>query len=287
MRKRKIVVIRDGMARDFVPAKAHGLGAVVGMKVDATRRELWANSCHGDHPPALEEPDPQRQGEGAVFRFALPSGKLLAVHRAGSVQQPLCFNDLAFGPDGDLFLSTGPEGVYRVVGGRLERFAETSGLFVNGLDVSKDGRRLYLATHPQGVFTLDLQSRVLRPLETSVGVALGGIDGLYVHEGSLVGVQNGLGSGRERVVQAFLDEAGGRVTCLEILERSHPDYDVPTTGVVVGQDLVYVAGSQLNRLDDAGRPWPVDRLRESAILRLPLLPRCRTGGAARLDLSPS
>jgi len=79
LRKRKIVTVLDGVARDFVPAKAHGLGAVLGMKVDASRRELWANSCHGDYPPALEDPDPERRGEAAVFRFALPSGSLLAV----------------------------------------------------------------------------------------------------------------------------------------------------------------------------------------------------------------
>jgi hypothetical protein len=33
------------------------------------------------------------------------------------------------------------------------------------------------------------------------------------------------------------------------------------------------------------RPWPLDRLREPAVLRLPLAPRCRAGGpGARIDL---
>jgi sugar lactone lactonase YvrE len=286
LRKRKIVAVRDAVTWDFVPSKAHGLGAVLGMKVDAARRELWANSCHGDAPPAIVDPEAARQGEAAVLRFDLQTGKLLAAHRTGNRSQPICFNDLALTPDGDVYLSSGPDGVFRVrrASGRLERFVDTPGLFVNGIAASADGRRLYLAEHLRGVIVLDVASRAIRPLATPAAVALGGIDGLYVHGRSLVGVQNGFAAGPERVVQAFLDEAGERATCVETLERNHPDYDVPTTGVIVANALVYVAGSQLNRVDEAGRPWPLDRLRESAVLRLPLAGECPVSGpSARVD----
>jgi hypothetical protein len=287
LRKRKIVVVRDGVARDFVPAKAHGLGAVLGLKVDAARRELWANSCHGDFRPAILDPEPKRRGEAALYRFELATGKLLGAYRTGSRERPVCFNDLALTPEGEVYLSAGGDGVFRVAraAGRLERFVETPGLLVNGIAASADGRRLYLADHLRGVLLLDPVTRTLRPLAVPPAVSLGGIDGLYVHRQSLVGIQNGFAAGPERVVQAFLDAAGERVTCFEVLERSHPDYDVPTTGVLVGDDLVYVAGSQLNRLDERGAPWPPDRLRESALLRLPLARECGAGSpSARVDL---
>ena len=276
MRKRKVVVVRGGVARDFVAAKAHGLGAVLGMKVDAARRELLVNSCHADFSPAIVDPEPGRLGEAAVYRFALGTGRLVAVQRTGSKAQPVCFNDLALTPDGDVYLSTGGDGVFHLArnSGRLERFVETPGLLVNGIAAAPDGRRLYLADHMRGVMVLDVASRELRPLQVPPATALGGIDGLYVHGASLVGIQNGLSAGPERVLQAFLDADGSRATCVELLERTHPDYDVPTTGVIVGDALVYVAGSQLNRLDDTGQPLPQDRLRESAVLRLGLLPGC-------------
>jgi hypothetical protein len=282
LRKRKVVVVRDGVARDFVAAKAHGLGAVLGMKVDAARRELWVNSCHGDFPPAILDPEPKRVGEGAVYRFALGTGRLVGVQRTGSKSQPVCFNDLALTPQGDAYFSTGADGVYRLAAasGRLERFAMTPGLLVNGIAAAPDGQRLYLADHMRGVMTLDVASRELRPLQVPPATALGGIDGLYVHGGSLVGIQNGLSAGPERVVQAFLGPDGARATCVDTLERNHPDYDVPTTGVIVGDDLVYVAGSQLNRLDEDGRPLPLDQLRESAVLRLALPYRCSVGSAS-------
>lgn len=287
LHKRKVVVVRDGVARDFVPSKADGLGAVLGLKVEAARRELWLNSCHYEYTPAVVDPDPKRLGETGVFRYDLRSGKLIKAYRTGSRKQPVCFNDLAFTPEGGVYMSSGPDGVFRVerATDRLERFIETPGLLVNGIAAAEDGRRLYLADHLRGVVVLDLATRVLRPLAVPPGVTLAGIDGLYVHGRSLVGVQNGLAAGPERVIQAFLDEAGAAVTCADVLERSHPDYSVPTCGTIVGDDLVYVAGSQLDRLDDKGRPLPLAELRESVVLRLPLRRSCSVGSpSARVDL---
>jgi len=280
--RRKIVAVREGVARDFVASKADGLGAVLGMKVDAARRELWANSCHGAEPPVILDAEPKRRGEAAVHRYDLRSGRLIRAYRTGSRKQPLCFNDLALTPEGDVYLSTGPDGIFRVSRARdaLERVVATPGLFVNGIAASADGRRLYLADWARGVVLLDVATRSLQPLALPPAASLVGIDGLYVHGQSLIGIQNGLASGPERVLQAFLDASGSRVTCVELLERNHPAYDVPTTGVVVGQELFYVASSQLNRLDGAGRPLPADRLRESTVLRLPLREACAAGPAS-------
>ena len=49
------------------------------------------------------------------------------------------------------------------------------------------------------------------------------------------------------MIQAFLDGTGAAVTCADVIERNHPEYSVPTCGAVVGDDLVYVAASQLDR----------------------------------------
>ncbi|HEY6553938.1 MAG TPA: hypothetical protein VI669_11325, partial [Vicinamibacteria bacterium] len=278
--RRKIVAVRAGVARDFVATKAFGLGAVLGMKLDPTRRELLANTCHGAEPPVLLDTEAERRGEAALHRYDLRTGKLVRAYRTGSRTQPVCFNDLALTPEGDVYLSTGPSGVFRVSRARdqLELFAPTPGLFVNGIAASADGRRLYLADWARGVVVLDVATREMQALATP-GATLVGIDGLYVHGQSLVGIQNGIAGGPDRVVQAFLDASGSRVTCVVLLERNHPAYDTPTTGVIVGGDLYYVAGSQLNRLDAAGRPLPLDQLRESVVLKLPLRGSCEAGPA--------
>jgi hypothetical protein len=53
-----------------------------------------------------------------------------------------------------------------------------------------------------------------------------GIDGLYVHRGALLWVQNGIEPAR--VVLAPLTDDGLTIRSLRTLDRGHPDYAVPT-----------------------------------------------------------
>jgi hypothetical protein len=57
-----------------------------------------------------------------------------------------------------------------------------------------------------------------------------------------------------------------------VLEAGHPDYLSPTTGVVVGDTLFYVATAQLRAIRPGGRLAPLDSMRDNIILRLPIPP---------------
>ena len=63
---------------------------------------------------------------------------------------------------------------------------------------------------------------------------------------------------------------------------NNPLFKEPTLGVVVKQDLFYVANSQWGSFDKGGVLWPIERLKEPVILRLHLSSRatrsmnCRT-----------
>src|SRR5689334_10773244 len=80
LHKRKIVrVDRDGVATDFIASKGDGLWAVLGMKIDPQRRELWANSCAlgpTERPPMID-PEPSEAGRAAVHRYDLRTGELV------------------------------------------------------------------------------------------------------------------------------------------------------------------------------------------------------------------
>jgi hypothetical protein len=60
-----------------------------------------------------------------------------------------------------------------------------------------------------------------------------------------------------------------RVIRFEVLEQGHPLSDLPLTGTIVGDDLYYVARSQLRAFDDM-KIWPMEKLKETVILKLPL-----------------
>ena len=62
---------------------------------------------------------------------------------------------------------------------------------------------------------------------------------------------------------------------VRILERNRPDYDIPTTGALVGNEIFYVASSQLGRFNEDKTIFPADKLVESAIVKTPLQIPCK------------
>jgi hypothetical protein len=276
MYKRKIVkVAANGAATDFVAQAADGIGGVLGMKIDARRRELWANACNlQDRRPPMVPDDPATRGQGGVYRYDLRTGKLLAKYLVGWAMAPRCFNDLVFAPDGTVYLSSGPDGIYRVTPGstRAELFAEHYA-FVNGIAISDDGRMLILGDH-RGAQVMDVATRVAKPIAVPAGETLAGIDGLYVRGRTLVAIQNGFAKPPAQVLQAELSPALDTATCVAVLERNRPEFDIPTTGVLVGNDLYYVAASQLRRFNEDKTIFPREKLVETAIIRTPLQVSC-------------
>ena len=76
---------------------------------------------------------------------------------------------------------------------------------------------------------------------------LAGIDGLYWHRGSLIAIQNGIGSPR---IAAFrLSKDGSRVTQTTVLENRTAFTVTPTTGAIHGNDFYFIANSQSDNLN--------------------------------------
>src|SRR4029079_6664238 len=75
IRKRKIVrVAADGKASDFVASGRDGLRGVLGMRVDAARRRLWACTQAMKHMEGFRE---GQKPESALMEFDADSGKLV------------------------------------------------------------------------------------------------------------------------------------------------------------------------------------------------------------------
>jgi pentatricopeptide repeat protein len=149
----------------------------------------------------------------------------------------------------------------------LERFVEVPGAFFNGIAITPDGRTLFAASYVDGVMKIDIATKKSRLLDLPKAVTLGGIDGLYYRDRSLIAVQNGIDP--IRVIRASLDPKLRRVTRFEVLEQGHPLSDIPLTGVIAGNDLYYIARSQLRAFRD-GKILPADQLQDTVILKLPL-----------------
>jgi sugar lactone lactonase YvrE len=276
VRQRRVVVVeRDGNTHDFVRSGADGLGGVFGMAIDPTRRVLWVATTA---LPRMMGFTPADSGRVGVYGYDLETGRLkrsVWMPRDSSVAHT--FGDVAVAPNGDVYVSDSQAPwIHKLpVGGdSLVRFVSHP-LFrsLQGMAISPDGATMFAADYSHGLIRIDLGARSVSLLSAPRGVTLLGVDGLYLHRGNLVGVQNGVTP--PRVVRFCLDATARGVRRVDVLDRNSAAADEPTLGVVVKDSLFYVATSQWDKFDDAGQRVAGTTLRPATVLGLALSPPCQ------------
>lgn len=267
--RRKILrVTPKGEVEEFATER-DGLWSVMGMKVDAARRELWV--CTAAQPQMSNYVAAER-GRSGVFRFDLRTGRLAGKYMIADDSKQHWLGDLAINSRGDVYatdslspalylLRRGADGFETVVEG--EPFVSPQ-----GLDFSADEKRLFVADYSKGVFVVDLSTKRAAPLAPAPDSTMLGIDGLYFYRGGLVAIQNGVNP--NRVVRLFLSKDLTRVERFEAVAANHAAFDEPTLGVVVRGDFYFVANSQWGAIDGQGRLAPPEKLKEPVVLKLKL-----------------
>ena len=261
-------VTRRGAVSEFVP-ELPGRWAPLGLRVDRKRGALWVATAA---LPQTARSSPSDSGRSAILRYDLRSGRLTARYDAPDDGTPHVIGDLILTGKGDVYATDSRAPViYRVpVGGdTLERFLESPLLLSGqGLALAPDERSLYVADYSRGILRVDLRARTVSSVEAADGVLSLGIDGLYFHRGTLVGIQNGVTP--HRVARFTLSPAGDRLLRADVLERAHPRYQEPTLGVLVDGELYYIANAQWERFGEDGRIAKPDSLARPVVLRLRL-----------------
>jgi DNA-binding beta-propeller fold protein YncE len=265
--KSKIVrVDATGRPRDFTTAGQDGLRAVLGLRIDAARRTLWAASVPN---PLNPRRDPNEEGTAAVFRYNLDTGRLTGKFELREAGVRHILNDLDVSPRGDVFVTDSLSGAIYTIrpgGSGLELLLRSGDLLQpNGIALSADGGAAFVAC-TDGIYRVDIGTKTARRLGQPDDLCVGGIDGLYRVEGGLVGVQNELGL--NRVVRVFLNRAGDSVERMVVLENRNASFELPTTGAISGKSFFYMANTQIYRTGGDGRLLPVEKLDDLIILRL-------------------
>lgn len=255
------LLVREGdhWRRAILPYRTAGLS---GMAVDARRGVLWLAS-------GIAAPTRARDGFRGLIgvttlgfeaagRIPLPAGESRA--------QP---GDVALAPDGTVYVSDSAAGGVYVCRPGCTVLAPLlpPGSFrsAQGMAVSRDGRALYVADYPSGLWRIDLK----RPKGAVQVAAIKGIDGLARDGDALVAIVNGNG---RKVLRLTLDAKGAAVARQELLATPTGPGE-PTLGVVAGDRLLYVADAQWDRFDAAGRAISPPRDTHVASVALPPGPR--------------
>lgn len=260
-------VERDGRWRQLGPRDDPRAYGMLGLKVDESRRRLWACSTAFNAGPD--------QGRTALYELELPGGRVVQRYAPADTARGPMINDLVVTRAGRVYATDTQQGSLQTIEGNHLVPALPPGTFAgpNGIALSADEAWLFVADD-QGISRVALAEgwptgpprRLPAPPATA---RLGGIDGLYTTNGSLIAIQNGLAGG-DRILRLHLTANADSIAAVDTLLAAHPLWRIPTTGALVGPDFWYLANSQLDRLDAVGRLAPAESLAATTLLRLRL-----------------
>lgn len=265
--KRKIVRVHNGVVDDFISAQDR-LWSAFGMAVDTLRNLLWVCTAA---VPQVEVFDSSASGQSCVYGFDLSTRKRVYSYQVrDTIAHTL--GDLAITPNGDVYVTDAATGaIYRAQAGSetLVEFV-ASGVFPSpqGIVCAPDGKVLFVADYSRGLARIDVQRGTVSFLAYPDNVTVLGIDGLVLHNNSLVAIQNGIVP--QRIIQFGLDKDAQHILTAKVLEVNNPLFDEPTLGVVANGELYYIANSQWNAFDKEGKLKDASSLQEPLVLKVPL-----------------
>jgi sugar lactone lactonase YvrE len=251
--KEKVVAVdAAGKASDFVKSGRDGVMESLGLKVDGKNRRLWV----------LSNKEVDDRHLSAVHVFHLDSGALIKKFTLDKKEHQL-FNDLVMTREGSAYITdTEAHRIYFVPSdlSRLELFLESAEMLnsANGIAISPDQAVLYVAALKH-LTLIDLKTKAMRPIGNPAAVDDFGIDGLLFHQGGLVAVVNGVATEKDiHIARYDLSPDGREIRNRSIIDRSNPLFNIPTTAVIVGDDLFCLADTGLgvylkNQMNDRSK----------------------------------
>jgi sugar lactone lactonase YvrE len=244
---------QNGTLHDFIkPDASNGLWSVYAMAVDPDGDALYVASTSSVFFKAFDKAD---FGKAGVFKFNLSTGKLAEKYLLTPDNEPRTLSSIAVGKGGQVFAADGLRGIiYRLDGGQLKPVLENPKLTsIRGLALSADGKTLYFADYVAGILGIDLAAGKGFDLDyDGAGLVLGGIDGLYWYEGTLVAIENGMSP--RRIMRLHLSDDGRKVKHAIPVDVANPAFGLPTYGTIDGDGLYFVANSQKNNYGTYGTP---------------------------------
>jgi DNA-binding beta-propeller fold protein YncE len=269
VRHRTIAEVVNGRTkRELWPRDMPGMGAVLGVRVDAKRGVLWATLAGVPQMHGYVSTD---SSIAALVRVRIADGRI--ERRWDLPPAPLghVLGDLAVSAWGDVFVTDSKDPVlYRLAAGGDSLQRITSPLFrsLQGAAPAPDRNVLYVADYSHGLLRVDLATNSVTRLDDPPGTTTLGCDGIVLDRGAIIAVQNGVSPAR--VMRFTLDPTGTRLVGAEVLDQNIEVADEPTIGTIVGRSFVYVANGQWEKYTDDGRRIPERRLAAPVLLAVPL-----------------
>lgn len=239
--KSKIVAVdrTSGEQSDFIGELEFGYQPGVGIWVDDERNQLHALGGYYMLPDSLS----------SLYTFDLSNQKLLKRY---NLSDEHFLNDMVVDAKGNIYLTdTKDASVFLLEKGAdsLQLFYKSAEIeFPNGLAISDDNSKLYVASMPKGIKIMDIASKSILNETDTLDISTG-IDGLEFYKGHLYGIQNGVRANGFNFRKLILNAAQDKIVDVEIIDSGNPDLYVPLTFCLVENKAVVIGNSNLGHLN--------------------------------------
>ena len=245
---------------DRVSVPADELDAVLGLAVDGRARKLYAVSTSMITSAGRSRP------RNAVVVYDLNT---LRRERSYAIPEAQGLNDVAIGDGFVLATDSAGGGVWRIAlaDGKVDAVVPLGRApGANGIALASNDRA-YVAANRRPLH-LDLRTGQITPLRLPPREQAAGIDGLYWHDGYLIGIQNV--TTRGRIVRLALAADGTTVSRVETLQSHHqPAFVEPTTAAPAANGLYVLTRTYVTRFGEDGKIAEPHTVRPAQVIRIP------------------
>ncbi len=232
---------KTGEQIDFISQNEYDYTPGAGILVDEDEQILYALGGY------YQLSDPQT----SLFGFDIKTKKLIKKYDAPEGSNHF-LNDLIQDKEGNLYITDSKDSSVYI----LDKGSESIKLFFkspeiefpNGIAISDDNSKLYIASMVQGVRILDLETMNLLNDRDTMGISQG-IDGLEFHNDHLYAVQNSVGANSFNFRKLILNENQDGIIDVEVIDSHNPELDVPLTFCIAGRKAIVIGNSNLQHLD--------------------------------------
>lgn len=241
--KSKIIRVdrKSGEQTDFIRNNEYGYAPGAGIIIDEEQNALYAIGGYYRRPDSLT----------SLYKFDLVTKKL--IHRYNIEDKGEHYlNDLALDQKGNLYLTdTKGASIYF-----LERNKDSLRLFYrskeiefpNGITLSDDGTKIYIASTTKGVRVLEISSKKIMNGIDTLGISQG-IDGLKFKNGHLFAVQNGSRKNEPNFRKLILNKEQDNIVGHKVIDSGHPNLSDPLTLCFMEKRAVVIGTSNLRYYD--------------------------------------
>jgi WD40 repeat protein len=240
--KNKIIQynINSQKASDFISTNEYNFGSGIGLFVKDNLLFALTNSSIKRSEKSIP----------SLFVFDIHDKKLIKTYSLNDSLNHL-WNDLTFSSNNEIYITDTRLGKIYMIQYPEEKivqyYSDSTIISPNGIDLSQDGKRLFIASDKYGIRILDRESK---KITNSIDTATAGIDGLKYYNSSLYAVKNSaLDHSKHRLLKINLSKDNNLIESVEGLELRNDLWNVPTTIDIKDGYLYLLANSQMDNLD--------------------------------------